>query len=128
MLVFKPDNINRLMDEFNKQIDPRLQTMARQLADRMWEKYRVDLMVTCIVRTPEENAAAGGLPQSSHLRKDAIDFRSSNLTEEQANYAVAFVLATWGPVMHAIYEKGGTAFHLHINLNWGYSLHNPAIV
>lgn len=51
------------------------------LADIMWQKHRLALVITCLYRTKSENAKLKGAhPKSLHMSNRAADIRSRNLS------------------------------------------------
>ena len=84
-------------------------------------KSGVDITLTCVLRDQKENAAVGGVPDSAHLTKRAVDIRSRTLTQEQITWALAYVKARWSNLIHIIYHNGGTGPHIHLNLNFPFA-------
>ena len=122
MVKFKDDNA-RLKDEFDTKIDCRLQFILLNLATYVYERFKKQVVVTCLIRTGAENAAtAGSNPQSAHLRGDAADIRSFIYSEEEIQEIIAYLKHHWGPMIHAIFHNpGGNGPHIHININYAYS-------
>jgi len=125
MVKFKDDS-TRLQDEFKTEIDLRLQFLVLNLASFVYESFKKPVTITCLLRTPSENAdLTGSNPQSAHLRGDGADIRSRDYSQPEIDQVIAYVKHHWGPVVHCIFHNpGGNAPHIHININWGFSAKN----
>ena len=117
-----PEKAERLRREFYVEIDGRLTWWVMQLAKELIAKFGKGIVVTCGTRTTSENKDVQGIKDSSHLRGDALDLRSHIYTAEEIAYIVSRTKQVWGPVMHILVHNGGTGPHIHINVNWQYSL------
>lgn len=112
---------NRLAQEFTFKLDNMARVAVEDLSQAMLAKYGVDITITCVLRDQKENAAVGGVPDSAHLTKRAVDIRSRTLTQEQITWALAYVKARWSNLIHIIYHNGGTGPHIHLNLNFPFA-------
>ncbi len=54
-------------------------------------EFRKDVVITCLLRTQQENSACGGIIMSPHLSWQAADLRSSIYTEAEINRMVTFL-------------------------------------
>lgn len=115
-MKFKDDD-PRLAREFSEVIDKRLRAVLLDLSYYISSLFREDLTITCLVRTPDENRAVGGNADSSHLDRRAADLRTRNLSEYAITKALEYVKRVWGDNVHIIRHKGGTADHIHVNIN-----------
>jgi hypothetical protein len=108
----------RLNVEFH---NPRLHWVLKYvllgLAEYLREVHDVQLVVTCLYRTPEENKADGGLPQSAHLDWRAADIRTWSFTPEIEEATLKHLTGTWGVEMLCAKIHGKNR-HLHINVNY----------
>ena len=125
MLKYKDGPIGQLRAEFDNALDPLARFAVVDLTDVMAQEFGVDMLITCVNRTPEANQAAGGVEKSAHLPINgigrAVDLRSFHLTDYQEKFLTAYVKARWGTVIHCILHQGGTADHFHLNVNFQFS-------
>ena len=77
-------------------------------------------MVTCLVRAPQENARVGGRKQSAHIYGRAADLRVWNIPDKIANRMIRQVRIKYGKKVHILIH-GGTARHIHVNVNYAYA-------
>ena len=119
MILFKSE---RLEKEFYEELNVLVRALYLELNDWMERKYGISLVITCVVRTEEENVAVGGTSKSAHITKRAGDARSRDLTEEQKEAVIARIKKNWPiPMIHALIHKGGTGEHIHVNVNRAYA-------
>ena len=77
-------------------LDPRLRAALFEVARFVRVAFGKSLFLTCILRTPEENADAGGVPDSGHLLQEngtvrAADVRTAaHLTAEEIERVVEY--------------------------------------
>jgi hypothetical protein len=110
----------RLQTEFQTGIDPLLQAALIDLADWVKETFGKPVVVTCLIRTENENAAIGGQPNSAHIPgKDGI--RSVLYLPEQIVTIQRYLNHRWGGVLHVLYHTAGTGPHIHMNVNIGFA-------
>lgn len=75
-------------------------------------------VVTCVHRTPEQNKAAGGVPNSLHLDSRAMDLRNRHYTPEQRMECEQWLRARcprWAFEM--VLKPHGTGPHWHIGVH-----------
>ena len=124
MPTFK-DNSPRMAHEFANRLDPRMRAVYLELEHHVLTTYKTPLMVTCIERTILENQQVGGQSRSAHMKDDehyvrAMDLRTKNLSESAIRDIVSRTARIWGPEVH-ILRHGGTADHIHVNVNLRYA-------
>jgi hypothetical protein len=75
------------------------------------------VIITEIYRTPEENKAQGGIPNSPHLTWEGVDIRSSVFTDAEIerikNFLNQFTFRN-GKQVAVYHAVPGGAFHFHI--------------
>jgi uncharacterized protein YcbK (DUF882 family) len=126
-VLFKKEEVDRLTNEFRFKIDLRLQAVLFELATWMGRTLSKGVIVTCLLRTPEENAAVNGRPYSSHLDGRAADIRTYLLSHPEIDKVIAHLNSVWGiEFLHTKYHDSGAGMHLHININFPFKreLHN----
>jgi uncharacterized protein YcbK (DUF882 family) len=126
-VLFKKEEADRLVNEFRFKIDLRLQAVLFELATWMARTLSKGLIVTCLLRTVEENKAVNGKPFSSHLDGRASDIRTYLLAKPEIDKVIGHLNAVWGiDFLHTKFHDSGTGFHLHININFPFKreLHN----
>ena len=118
MLLAKDKRIEKELAELQVQ-NARLNKIL-QLASLYCEvEFKKDTTVTCIYRSPEENTAVGGIPNSPHLNWEAADLRAVTLTPEQREKLVktlnniTFRNGKNTSLCHAV---DGGALHFHIQV------------
>lgn len=110
---------DRLHTEFNHKIDVRLKAILIEGA--MWSQNVLgkQLIITCLLRTEEENEAVGGKPLSAHKEARAGDLRTRHLTPEEEEKLKAHFQNVWGKAfLHVIIHDSGAGRHMHVNINF----------
>lgn len=80
------------------------------------------LVITCLIRSREENAAISKRELSSHLFARGGDSRVWNLPKGVfVGELIAGIKDTYGNKIHIIRHSGGTADHIHMNVNWQFA-------
>lgn len=115
---------NRVRDEYAQLLvkNPRLFYLLSELTMYVQAKYKKDVVLTSILRTPEEQAdlyknSQKKVVNSPHLTWEAVDLRSSIYTDEEIQDILVYVNGRVknpdGKVsfVHAI---PGNASHFHI--------------
>lgn len=114
---------------FGAEFDGRVRAIATELD--LWSIYnfKKSMLVTGVLRTPEEQAAIyPGNPTkpSPHLDRPcrAVDFRRIQFTAEELNHLVVYFSQNWGKwhyretgnplAIMLIDDRGATTPHLHI--------------
>jgi len=80
-------------------------------------EFKKDVVVTCVRRTPEENAAQGGIPNSPHTVWNAADLRSSTFSSTEIQKVVTFLnCLTYraGKNTAMAHQVPGGVMHFHI--------------
>jgi len=72
--------------------------------------------VTCILRSLSENAMAGGVATSLHLRGRAIDFRVIHYDLSSLKLVNAYWLKRKRPGLEVVVKRHGTGPHIHVGL------------
>ena len=121
----QPDIIDRFYDR--ERTCSYVRVVAWDLADYMWDKWKVRMTVTESWRSLEENTREGGKETSKHLTwelqsglwmpSSAVDFRTSDLKEGQIKDAQSYVGNWWYPILQAklLYEpQAKSGPHLHL--------------
>ena len=126
-----PEYETRLHTEFEDKIDPRLRGVLFDLTLWTWRKFKVQLVLTQLNRTKEENDNLGGYEFSAHLYGRGADVRTHDFTEDQIAQIVEYLNKTWNTkrqekFLHIKYHSARTGPHLHINIRWLYRINNYA--
>lgn len=120
-IQFKNDS-QTLRDQFNFSLYPKLRDRVKQydaIAELMGAPPTV---VTCINRNVEENAKAGGVPTSLHIKKmgeefvRAVDLRNTHYSELERR-TLAGVLHVWATKeddFDVMTIEHGTGPHFHL--------------
>lgn len=74
------------------------------------------LTLTSTTRTPEQNAAAGGVANSQHLGGTAADFRTNGVPEPAIDAFIADARAAGYEVIDERKRTRGTGPHIHVEL------------
>ena len=121
MIRFKSE---RISTEFLHRLDPRLRAIALETA--VWlrnQELPVDLVVTCVNRTPDENKADGGKPTSAHLVGRAIDIRTRDWPDGTTEKVMARLYRLWpGTCLYLLHHDVGGGMHLHAQIKMKYHL------
>lgn len=116
----------RIEDEFNGTatggivLDKRLRGILSEAHDWLINKGLPGIMVTCLIRTPEENAAQpGSNPKSSHISGRAADIRTVSYSKESIDALCEHLQDVWGKqFLHVLYHDSGGGPHIHLNINY----------
>ncbi|MCK5616855.1 hypothetical protein KAR91_84115 [Candidatus Pacearchaeota archaeon] len=111
----------RLRDEFENLLDPRLRAIILESAHFLNWAYGQPTFITCIDRSPAENEAVGGKPYSGHLDNRAVDTRSRHLTEQQKKG----LIIKFGPqyskeFLQLLHHDSGRGEHFHWGIRYAY--------
>ena len=120
-VLFKKEEADRLTNEFRFKIDLRLQAVLFE--ESLWLKrtFGKDAIVTCLMRTIDENKAVNGRPFSSHLDGRAADRRTFHLSQPEIDKWILHLNQVWGELfLHTKYHDSGSGLHLHSNINMGF--------
>ena len=110
-----------LIDEFNSsEVSPYLRAVTFELA-RFWKYWvKKKMTVTGILRDPHLQVKYckkyGFKSQFQHCAGEAIDFRSSNLDDEDIERLGKYVNVYLKKICLLKYHSKGTGAHLHLNL------------
>jgi hypothetical protein len=124
MLAFKTP---RIRDEYGQlpQKNERLFELVVDLAQYVQDTYKLDLTLTSIYRTAEEQAALYAQSQhkvldSSHMHWKAVDLRSLVFTKPEIDAICAYLAAKWknkdGRSVAFCHTIVGGAPHFHVQL------------
>lgn len=119
MLKFKDER--RLGNELQNVVDFRVKALLEDLAWFVRNTMQKDVVITCLIRTAEENKAVNGVPNSAHLSGRAADIRSTIYTEEEIGVINAYLTKIWGPLVYFKWHNSGSGMHIHININKAYA-------
>ena len=118
-VLFKKEESDRLVNEFRFKIDLRLQAVLYELATWTARTLSKSVVVTCLLRTPEENEAVNGRPNSSHLDGRAADIRTYLFAKPEIDLIIKHLDEVWGSeFLHTKFHDPGSGFHLHMNINF----------
>jgi hypothetical protein len=118
MILFKTPEIEKQYQELPVH-NRRLKNAILMLDLFVSLELKKDIELTSLLRTPEENAAVGGIPNSPHLVWNAVDLRSTLYTDAEVNRIVAFMNSLTyhaGKSTAMAHAVGGGAYHLHIQV------------
>ena len=102
-------------------IDGRLRGVFLELAEYLMQKYGIGIVLTCLIRSAEENKAVGGSSTSAHRDGEgrAGDLRSRSFTPEQITDIEDHLVQTWGTdFLYVLVHDSGRGPHIHINIRW----------
>lgn len=113
----------KLRKDFRLKIDQRLVAVLFGLAFWVWQEYRIEIIITCLNRTPEENKAVGGHKYSAHLEINhrGADLRTRVFNLKQIEAIMEYLSDTWGDFIYVKYHDSGSGKHLHLNISWKYA-------
>ena len=119
----------RLEDEFKSyRLNQHLRAVLLDLGWYMRHRRDMQVMLTCIYRTPNENKAVNGNPLSAHLDWRAADIRTRDLKVAEVDDMVNHLRALWPlEMLHVIVHNSGAGPHMHININRGWALNHPGV-
>lgn len=104
--------------EFARCPEP-LRLVVYELAEWCEHANIISPVVTCVERNANQNKAAGGVPNSLHLRQPsrAVDLRSLHYASWELDRVKAYLVVRCpAPRFELITTPHGTAPHLHIGL------------
>ena len=117
----------RIQEEFETRMDPRTRIVNEDIADFVYREFNKPWTITCIMRTPAENAAVEGKEKTAHyvdisgyVRAD--DCRSRNFTKKEKREIIEHVNSVWNrfvEYVHIVHHNSGHGEHFHININYG---------
>ena len=110
------DNDTKMVLQYCNEIDPKLRAVLLDIDFWLQRRHGIEVVVTCLNRTPTYNEKIGGRPNSAHLDGRAADIRSFNLPADVLAGLITRVKSIWGDMVHIIHHDG-TAPHIHINVN-----------
>lgn len=118
-LTFKFEDYVQLLKEFQTKLDPKLIGILATIASYMWQKYEIETVITCLVRSIQYNSDMGGRELSAHIIQDgyycrAADIRTRHLTRKQIKDLIGFIESLYGNKVCIVYEGD----HIHVNINW----------
>jgi hypothetical protein len=105
-----------------EQLHPRLKDFVRQFDDLAELLDAPPTVVTCTERTVEENAKAGGVPTSLHVRREgettvrAVDLRNNHYSDLERQI-LAGALQLWAikyKDFDVVVRNHGTGPHFHL--------------
>jgi uncharacterized protein YcbK (DUF882 family) len=112
---------DRMHREWYRDIDARLAWILNDL-DRFSRCISTkEVCITCLMRTPEENAAAGGSKYSAHLVGRGADIRCRHYSEPEIEQILEFLKKSWPDELLYVKRHVGTADHIHMNIRWKYA-------
>lgn len=94
-------------------------TLREELEDfEFWsrEKGIKPPLVTCILRTEEENADARGVKTSLHLKGRAFDLRTIHYDLHTLDMVIAYWESRRRPGLEVITKRHGNGPHIHVGL------------
>lgn len=107
---------DRIAEEF-WQIHPLLRGMIFYCGWYVYEECRQRIVVTCLIRSVQENKDVGGMAKSSHLYARGGDLRIHNIPRDVRWSMMCEVKEMYGMKIH-ILEHGN---HIHSNVNRAYA-------
>ena len=120
-LTHGQEHYDRLDKEWGD-IHPVTRSVVLECARYVYDRFKKNVIVTCLIRSVSENKADGGVPQSSHLTARAGDFVVPGILLKEAQELIGYVQKYWGPMICIVYHDAGSGFHFHINTNWPYAV------
>lgn len=116
----------RLAREWAEKAPAKLRDIILWIAMEAWPQENhiptPPLVITCILRTPEENAALKANPRSPHLAGLAVDVRNRDLNDRQKLDIVQRVNARWvydptRPEMKVCLLDDNGVAHFHVQIH-----------
>lgn len=124
-MIQHKDQTSRTMQEFKNEIDPKLRAVLLELDHFTVHQFGINLTITCLVRTPQEQMRLNPRrPKSSHVPDVELRFygrgsdtRSRVFSSKQIDKINWHIKNTWGDVIHFKHHDSGSGDHFHINVN-----------
>lgn len=128
-MIQHKDQTSRTMREFREEIDPKTRAVLLELDYFTVQQFGINLTITCLVRTPQEQMRLNPRrPKSSHVIDIELrfygrgaDVRSHVFTPQQAAIIEKHIKDTWGDMVHFKHHDSGSGDHFHINVNRAYA-------
>ena len=114
-----PEYLVMLLDWM--EIDGRMRAVLLELAEYTMRKWSIGIVLTCLIRSVEQNTADGGSKYSAHLDGEgrAGELRSRSFTPEQIAVIKDHLETTWGTdFLYVLVHDSGRGPHIHINIRW----------
>ncbi len=107
---------------YGANLDARLRAVILELDLQAARKFAQELTITCVLRTPEEQAAfypKNPKKPSRHLDRPsrAVDFRSLGLGSEVIDFLQAHVKVWWPEFDFLINDRGAANPHIHVEID-----------
>lgn len=108
--------VPKLETEF-KRLPEAVQRVVKELSLFVQEIGAGDVVITCVGRTPEENASVGGAENSLHLDYRACDIRNTEYKEKQNDQINSWLRQRCPKRAYELITKNhGTGPHIHLGL------------
>jgi zinc D-Ala-D-Ala carboxypeptidase len=79
------------------------------LLDQMRELAEIPIFITCGYRSPEHNAEIGGVPNSAHVKGEAVDIRCHD--------SITRYKLVWAALKVGFKRIGVESVHLHLDIS-----------